>query len=138
MNSYTWLVDSIDCIPSLDGKTNVVSNVHWRINATSDAMKQITIPSKTIFNFDGSQTTIPEQILTEPMYFVTTCGVQPLTYTAGSAFTEYEGLTLETVIEWIKSAMGTDKVAEIQTQLDNMINDLANPSIVSPKLPWSV
>jgi len=137
MNTYTWLVDSIDCIPSLDGKTNVVSNVHWRINATSDTMKQITIPSKTIFNFDGSQTTIPEQILTEPMYFVTTYGVQPLTYTSGNPFTEYAGLTLETVIGWVQTAMGTDLVTTIQTQLDNMINDLANPKIVSPKLPWA-
>jgi hypothetical protein len=138
MNSYTWLVDSIDCIPSLEGKTNVVSNVHWRINATSDAMKQIKIPSKTIFNFDGSQTTIPEQIFTEPMYFVTTCGVQTLTYTSGSSFTEYEGLTLEIVIDWVQIAMGAEQVTAIQTQLEKMINDLANPSIVSPTLPWSV
>jgi hypothetical protein len=108
MNTYTWSVDSIDCIPSLEGQTNVVSNVHWRVNAT-----------------DGT-------------HDVTTYGVQPLTYTAGSSFTEYEGLTLETVIGWVQSAMGTDKVAEIQTQLDKMIDNLANPQIVSPKLPWSV
>lgn len=138
MNTYTWLIDSIDCIPSLDGKNNVVSNVHWRVNAVSDITKQIVIPKQTILNLDMTTTEMPEQTINEPMYFVTTYGNQPLSYTAGSAFTEYEGLTLETVIEWVKSAMGTDKVVEIQTQLDNMILNLVNPSIVSPTLPWSV
>jgi hypothetical protein len=138
MNTYTWLVDSIDCIPSLEGQTNVVCNVHWRVNAVSDIMKQTIIPSKIVFNFDDTETIIPEQTITEPMYLVTTYGVQPLTYTTDSSFTEYAGLTLETVIGWVQTAMGTDKVAEIQTQLDKMIDNLANPIIVSPKLPWSV
>jgi Cu/Ag efflux pump CusA len=108
MNTYTWLVDSIDCIPSLENKTNVVSVIHWRVNGT-----------------DGTHN-------------ATTYGTQPLTYTTDSSFTEYAGLTLETVIEWVQTAMGSDQVTTIQTQLDKMIDNLANPIIVSPKLPWSV
>ena len=108
MNTYTWLVDAIDCIPSFDGKTNVVSVIHWRINGT-----------------DGTHN-------------ATTYGTQLLTYTAENPFTEYAGLTLETVIGWIQTAMGSDQVTAIQTQLDKMIDNLANPPIVSPKLPWSV
>ena len=53
-------------------------------------------------------------------------------------FVEFSNLTEEQIINWVQSAMGTDKVTEIQTQLDNMINDLANPSIVLPKLPWAI
>ena len=106
MNTYTWLVDSIDCIPSLEGQTNVVCNVHWRVNVTDET------------------------------YNATTYGVQPLTYTTDSSFTEYAGLTLETVIGWVQTAMGSDQVTAIQTQLDKMIDNLVNPPIVSPKLPW--
>jgi len=106
MNTYTWLIDSLDCSPLLEGQNNVVSNVHWRINAT-----------------DGTHN-------------VTTYGVQPLIYTAGNPFTEYAGLTLETVIGWIQTVMGSDQVTAIQTQLDKMIDNLVNPSIVSPTLPW--
>ena len=108
MNTYTWLVDSIDCIPSLEDKTNVVSVIHWRVNGT-----------------DGTHN-------------VTTYGIQSLTYTTNSSFIEYAGLTLETVIGWVQTAMGADKVTATQTQLDKMIDNLINPPIVSPKLPWSV
>jgi hypothetical protein len=87
MNTYTWSVDSIDCIPSLDGKNNVVSNVHWRVNAVSDITKQVVIPKQTILNLDMTTTEMPEQTINELMYFVTTYGVQPLTYTAESSFT---------------------------------------------------
>ena len=34
MNTYTWVISALDCVPSLDGRTNVVSVAHWRLNAT--------------------------------------------------------------------------------------------------------
>jgi uncharacterized lipoprotein YmbA len=33
MNTYTWKIEQLDCIP--DG--NVVSNIHWRVSATDGA-----------------------------------------------------------------------------------------------------
>ena len=107
MNTYTWLVDSINCIPSLENKTNVVSVIHWRVNGT-----------------DGTHN-------------ATTYGTQSLTYTTDNSFTEYAELTLETVIGWVQTALGANKVTEIQTYLDKKIDNLVNPSIVSPKLPWA-
>jgi len=107
-NTYTWLVDSLDCIPSVDGQTNVVSNVHWRVNGT-----------------DGTNN-------------ATVYGVQPLTYTFGSPFTAYSNLTKDTVIEWVKIAMGSEQAASIQTSLDNQIALLASPSVVTLELPWIV
>jgi len=107
MNTYTWLVDALDCIPSQDGQTNVVFCVHWRVNGT-----------------DGTHN-------------ATVYGALPLTYTAGTPFTPYAGLTQETVIQWVQSAMGAEQVASIQTSLDNQIATLVNPPIVTPPLPWN-
>jgi len=106
-NTYTWIIEGLDCIPSQDGQTNVVSNVHWRINGT-----------------DGTHN-------------ATVYGTQALTYTAGSPFTAYSALTEATVIEWVQAAMGAAQVTAIQTNLDNQIANLANPPIVTPNLPWS-
>ena len=105
-NTYTWLVDSLDCIPSVDGQTNVVSMIHWRVNAT-----------------DGTHN-------------ATIYGVQPLTYTAGNPFTPYANLTEATVIGWLQSAMGASQVTAIQASLDNQINNLINPPVITPNLPW--
>lgn len=107
MNTYTWLIDSLECYPTAESQSNVVFNAHWRVNAT-----------------DGTHN-------------VTTYGVQPITYVAGNPFTPFENLSLNEVIGWVKSAIGETQIAAIQTGLDNQINNLANPTVISPKLPWA-
>ena len=105
-NKYTWSVDSLDCIPSFDGQTNVVSVVHWRVIGTDGINKAIAYST------------------------------QSLTYTADVPFTAYESLTENTVIEWVHTAMGSEQVKTIQISLDNQLTDLENPPIVTPPLPW--
>ncbi len=114
-NTYTWLVDSLDCFPSADGQTNVVCNVHWRV--------------------DGSDGT----------HNVTTYGNQPLTYTSGNSFIAYSNLTLETVTGWVKAALGDEKVNTIQSMLDTQISNLVNQpntspniALITPVLPWKL
>jgi len=113
-NTYTWLVDSLDCIPSSDGKSNVVSNVHWRVNAISDQNYVKTL-------LDGTTQTLP--------YSSTIHGTQSLTYNSENSFIDYSNLTKDTVIGWIQSAMGSDQVSAIQSILDNQIANLINPKI---------
>lgn len=120
-NTYTWSINSLDCIPSADGQNNVVSNVHWSVSATSDK-------TRTLTNYNNITSTVP--------YSSSVYGVQPLTYTAGSPFTPYDGLTKDTVIQWVQSAMGAEQIAAIQTNLDNQIANLVNPPIVTLPLPW--
>jgi len=110
-NLYIWVIEKLDCLPSADGQTDVVSNIHWRVTAS-----------------DGL-TPIPN--------VATVYGVQPLTYTAGSPFTAYANLTESTVLGWLQTAMGSEQVASIQTNLDNQITNLVNPPIVTPPLPWN-
>jgi hypothetical protein len=107
MNTYTWLIESLDCIPSLDGQTNVVSVIHWRVNG-----------------IDGTHN-------------ATVYGTQSLTYTLGSPFTAYSDLTKDIVIGWVQSAMGSEQVTAIQTNLDKQIANLANPPIITPPLPFN-
>jgi len=136
-NTYTWVIDTLECMPSYEGQTNVISNVHWRINATSDITKQITKENYNLNTVDGVTEIKSDTTVVEIPYMVTTYGVQKLTYISGNSFTNYENLNLETVINWVKSAMGTDKVTEIQTQLDNMLINLINPTTITPNFPWN-
>ena len=108
MNTYTWLIDSLECYPMAESQSNVVCNVHWRVNAT-----------------DG-------------VHNATIYGVQPIDYVDGKSFTPFENLSLNEVIGWVQSAIGETEVAAIQIGLNNQINNLANPTVIFPALPWSV
>jgi hypothetical protein len=107
MNTYTWSISQLDCIPSVDGQINVVSNIHWAISAT-----------------DGTNNT-------------TVYGTQGLAFDAKNAFTAYSELTKDQVVEWAQEAIGIDAITALQKSLDNRLEALANPPIVRPPLPWS-
>jgi hypothetical protein len=107
MINYTWKIEALDCIPSTDGQTNVVSMVHWRINAT-----------------DGTNTA--------EVY-----GTQGLTFDAKNAFVSYAELTKDTVVGWVQKAMGINAVTRLQETLDKRLETLANPPVITQPLPWS-
>jgi hypothetical protein len=104
--TITWQIEALDCAPSAEGQTNVVNTIHWRVNGT-----------------DGTHN-------------ATVYGTQGITYTAGSPFTAYASLTETQVIGWLQTAMGTEKVAELQAYLDAQIALLVTPTVVTPALPW--
>jgi len=121
MNTYIWIVDALDCIPSENGENNVVFNVHWRINGISDQ-------SKSIVAFDGSIQTIP--------YLTTIYGVQPLKYMSENPFIAYDEITKDTVIEWVQEAMGIETVTKLQESIDKQLENLINPQVITTPLPW--
>jgi hypothetical protein len=109
-NTYTWIIDSLDVTPSLEGQTNVVSCVHYRVNANNG---------------------------TEPnSHTATIWGTQMLNYTVESPFTDYSALTKDIVINWVQSALGVEQVTSIQANLDTQIENLVNHPVISPRLPW--
>ena len=107
MIEYTWKIELLDCIPSIDGQSNVVSCVHWRVNAT-----------------DGTNM--------DSVY-----GAQQLTFDAKNAFINYADLTKDTVVGWVQAAMGIDAVTGLQETLDKKLETLANPPVITPPLPWA-
>jgi len=105
-NTYTWKIEALDCAPSAESQTNVVNTIHWRVNGT-----------------DG-------------VHNATVYGTQGVTYTAGSPFTAFNSLTEAQVVGWLQSAMGAEKVTELETNLDAQIAALVTPAVVTPALPW--
>ena len=72
---------------------------------------------------------------TDGTYTATTYGIQRLTYNPKNSYTVYEKLTEEEIIGWVKGDMG-EKVSDTEKELDSLINNLVNPPIVTPALPW--
>ena len=106
--TITWTVTQMDCYPADQGHADVVFNVHWTCAGEEEANGQTYNTS-----------------------IYSTCQV---TFTGGQ-FTPYDQLTQNQVLGWIWSN-GVDQAATeaaVQQQLDNLIN----PPVVTPPLPWS-
>lgn len=121
-NTYTWVIESLDCVPSLNGQTNVVCNIHWSVTAVSEQGKTITTP-EGVFLFSP--------------FLASTKGIQALDTSTISAFIPYENLTKKAILKWLLDALGAEQVVSIETSLDNGLNALANPPVVSLPLPWA-
>jgi len=106
-NTYAWVIDKLDVTSFVSGKSNVVNNAYWHIEAT-DGVNNVKV-----------------------------YGNQPLTYAAGADFVPYENLTQEQVLEWVKTSMGDkvaamEAVADVRLSnlLTPIIEKLKLPWIV--------
>lgn len=106
-NTYTWIINQLECYPQHEGHTDVVFTIHWRRQAT-----------------DGSHTA--------DVY-----GSQAVTLDPDAPFTPYDQITKAQVEGWLEDAIGSDKVAELDANLDKQIEDQKNPPVVRPALPWA-
>ena len=102
----TWVIEQMNCYPTYETETDVVFNVHWRLNAT-----------------DGT-------------YNATVYGTVGVTYEAGTPFTPYAQLTQAEVVGWVQAALGPEQVASLEAGLATNIANQVNPPVVSPPLPW--
>lgn len=106
-NTKKWVIAALDCKPSVDGLTNVVSTVHWRKQAT-EVVGDVTYMAD--------------------MYGA--CAVPPA---ESETFVAFESLTEEIVINWIESVLDTET---IDTALDIQIETKKTPPIVQKMAPW--
>lgn len=107
-NTYNWVISSLECYPEHEGRTDVVFVIHWRRQATDG---------------DGH---------TGDIY-----GSQGVTLDPKAPYTPYADLTQVQVEGWLVDAMGADKVAELDANLDKQIENQINPPVVAPPLPWA-
>jgi len=112
--ALTWKIDALNCKPSFDGKTNVVETIHWRLNGV-----------------EGEPSEVGNSYYATSVY-----GSQGVTYEAGSPFTDYDSLTEEVVVAWVKDALGEEQVAEYETSVNSQLEALKNPTVVNPPLPF--
>jgi hypothetical protein len=104
----TWNVISLECATNHEGQTNVVTTAHW-----------------TLEGVDGEHTG-------------SSYGSVGIAYNSEGSFTEFDSLTKEQVISWVKEILGEDQVTEYETSVTNQIEAKKTPTTITPTLPWAV
>ena len=109
--SYTWDVNTVDVYPTDEGHSNVIYNVHWRLNATD-----------TQVDAEGNP------------YTASVYGTQVLDTSDLSNFTDFESVTSSQVQGWVESAMGAEEVQSLKDGLDANIAGQITPTSISKTL----
>ena len=111
--SYSWDVSRVDTYPTHNSQTDVVYNVHWRLEATDDA--------NTIEDIDGNDISVSASVY----------GSQSLDVSDLSSFTAFADLTASDVQGWVETALGADTVSEMKAGLDANIAAKITPTSVT-------
>mgnify|MGYP003660168367 CR=1 FL=1 len=103
----TWKVVGMTVMPNLDGKTDVVMRVNCLISAV-----------------DGD-------------YKASTLMMQSLKFDDGQQFVDYQSLTEEKVLEWVKT-QGVEESAQAEQFVQEVIENQKTPPVVAIEkpLPW--
>ena len=109
--SYNWDVNTVDVYPTDEEQTNVIYNVHWRINATD-----------TEVDAEGNP------------YTASVYGTQALDTSDLSGFIDFDNVTSAEVQGWVESAMGEEEVQSLKDSLDSKIAGEINPTSVTKTL----
>ena len=108
---YTWNVSTVDVYPTDEGQTDVIYNVHWRLNATD-----------TEVDAEGNP------------YTASVYGTQSLDTSDLSDFTDFDSVTAAQVQGWVENAMGEEEVQSLKDSLDAKIADEINPTSETKQL----
>ena len=100
--TYTWNNKTVDTYPSLEGKTDVIFNVHWRLTGQDE---------------DGN--------------VGSSYGTQSLETSDLSNFTAFADITEEDINGWVETALGEEKVTGLKTSIDAQIAEQINPTVVT-------
>jgi len=109
--SYEWDVNTVDVYPTDEGHSDVIYNVHWRLNATD-----------TQVDAEGNP------------YTASVYGTQVLDTSDLSNFTDFDNVTSSQVQGWVESAMGAEEVQSLKDNLDANIAEQINPTSVTMEL----
>jgi hypothetical protein len=107
-NTYTWDCKTVDIYPNHDSHSDVVYNVHWRLNAVSDQQ-----------DAEGNN------------YSASVYGTYAVNADDISNFIPFADLTNDTVTGWVTAGMGDDEVASLKSSLDDQIALLITPTSVT-------
>lgn len=106
--NYQWVISQLECKAKEGDLTDVVYTIHWRYQANET---------------DGDKTYNAE------VYGAATCPNPDPT-----DFTPYADLTQAQVEGWLTELLD---VPAMQTNLAAQIENIKNPPIVTPPLPWN-
>jgi len=108
MIEYTWQCNDMKVIPTQGDLTEVVAVVSWHLNGTDGTYQD---------NQYGQVTVAPPN---------------------PDNFSAFSDLTLDTVIQWVKTELGEDTVKSLQDKIAASIDNRANPPYVVRTSPWYV
>ena len=109
--SYEWNVNTVDVYPTDEEHSDVIYNVHWRLNATD-----------TQVDADGNP------------YTASVYGTQSLNTSDLSDFTDFDSVTAAQVQGWVETAMGEEEVQSLKDGLDAKIAGQITPTSVTMQL----
>jgi len=104
-NTYTWDCKTVDVYPNHDSQSDVVYNVHWRLNAVSDQQ-----------DAEGNN------------YSASVYSTYSVNADDISNFIPFADLTNDTVTGWVTAGLGEDEVDNLKSGLDNDIDGQINPT----------
>ena len=107
-NTYTWDCKTVDTYPTHDSHSDVVYNVHWRLNAESDQQ-----------DAEGNN------------YSASVYGTHSVNADDIANFIPFADLTNDIVTGWVTTGMGDDEVANLKSGLDSNIDNQINPTSVT-------
>jgi hypothetical protein len=109
--SYEWNVSTVDVYPTEGVYTDVIYNLHLRLNATD-----------TQVDAEGNP------------YTASVYGTQVLDTSDLSGFIDFDSVTSSQVQGWVESAMGAEEVQSLKDSLDANIAGQINPTSVTMEL----
>ena len=105
--AYTWNCTTVDTYPTKSDQTDVIFNVHWRLNGVDDTEDENTGDSYGVVSLD-----------TEDL----------------STFTAFADITEADVIGWVEAAFGEDQIAAVKTSIDAQIAEKITPTVVTKQI----
>ena len=105
--TYTWNCTTVDTYPTKSDQTDVIFNVHWRLNGVDDTEDENTGDSYGVVSLD-----------TEDL----------------STFTAFADITEADVIGWVEAALGEDQVAALKASIDAQIAEKITPTVVTKQI----
>lgn len=108
MTTFNWNCKTVDVYPAEGEYTDVVYNVHWIVDGVSDELDHQGNP-----------------------YTGRVIGTQILDTSTITDFVPFADLTNEIAVGWTKDAMGAERVAEIEANLQAQIDALITPTSVT-------
>jgi hypothetical protein len=106
--TYTMKIDSLDCVPALDGLSNVVTRAIWTMTGTDGDLTAST----------SASTEFPAPTPEQP-------------------FISFDELTEATVIGWVEECADASYLESRREVIAGMIAAQITPPIVTPALPWA-
>ena len=105
--AYTWNCTTVDTYPTKSDQTDVIFNVHWRLNGVDDTEDENVGDSYGVVSLD-----------TEDL----------------STFTAFADITEADVIGWVEAALGEDQVAALKASIDAQIAEKITPTVVTKQI----